>query len=312
MVYLLIFALASASGGGILQPWKNKIELGDNAYFVVSNGYALVQTYYEVSSSDDYDVNLLGKYVKVSTYKMCLKNSKITELKNFHYYFVPVATVYNEGVIESWICQVLDFKAHKQATYNDLRIGLVKGNGKVEVNESTNYSGTLLLNDNSTYYSYTLTDAHSAAQEKTVIYNKKGDVTGVYNGIYYDDVLVTFSGDTARFTDKDGNLKAILNSCTRKSLSLYTGTDILGNNALVEIKDGNVTIVDVTGYYNGYGDFYTKLDGSYEEFYTLDSTLTKIDYTCPTSNNFEYVATFNGVKYYIEESSTGSTVLYFE
>lgn len=289
----------------------NKITLNEDANVIVSNGYALVQTARIVSNTDDYDVCFGGEYIKVSTYKICLKNSKITELKNFHYIFEPVFVSYNDGVIDYWGCQVLDFKAHKQATANDLTIALLKGNGKIEVNESINFNGSLVLSENDTYYTYVVGASHSSASEQTVVYNKKGDVVGAYNGIYYDGITTTLNNETAKFIDKDGNVKAILNSCTRINFGLYVGKDILGNNALVEIKDGNAVIVDTHDYYYR-NEFYTKINGSTLEFYTADSTLTQIDYNVQTSSNFDYKTTVNGTRYYLAESASGSTLVYFE
>jgi len=290
----------------------NKVEFNDSATYLITNGYALVQTSYEVSSNEDYDINIFSKYLKVKTYKINLKDSKTTELKNFHYLLETISSVYNDGVIESWVCEALDFKAHKQATVNDFRLALVKGTGSVELNESINFSGDLVLSEKNTYYSYTIDDGHSNVNEQTVIYNKNGVVTGAYNGIYYDDVLAIVDGDKVSFMDKDGNLKAILYNFTRMSLGIYTGVDILGNQSLVEIKDGTVTIVDTSDYYGLYGEFFTKIDGSYVEYFTYDSTLTKIDYTNATSSTFEFVRTVNGISYYTETNSLGTTLLYFE
>ena len=291
----------------------NKIEFCEGAYYIVSNGYALVQTTKKVSSSEDYDIDLFGEFYQLSTYKICLKNSKVTELKNFHYFFMPLIPVYKDGVIENYICQAFDIKANKQATGNNYKVALINGKGKVEINEAVTYSGSLLLNDNDTYYGYRLSSAHQAVEEKTTVYNKKGDITAAYDGIYYDGITVNVNGDSATFIGKDGKLKAILSNFTRLSLGLYKGTDIFGNNVFVEIKDGDVIIADLGGYYSGFGEFLTKASGTTVEFYTYDATLTKLEFTLTTDDEMEYVAAYDGVSYYTcTNTSNEVTLVYFE
>jgi hypothetical protein len=52
---------------------------------IMGNGYVLFQTTTEVGINEKYDIYYGGAYLKVNTYKINLLNSKMTEVKDFHY-----------------------------------------------------------------------------------------------------------------------------------------------------------------------------------------------------------------------------------
>ena len=271
---------------------------------LISDGYSLLQTTQTVSSKDKYDVSYEGVYYKVNTYKINLLNSKMTKINGFHYYIVSYnSPLVKDGVMDSYLCNVVDFKTKKLATSIDARLALIKGNGKIKVHEAMGLPEGNIYSDGKTYYAYKTTTS-STESESTIIYDKKGNVKGVYDGIYYNDVLAKKNNSNMSFIDKNGNTVYLLNNYTRIAFDRYIGDDIYGNSVLVELSNGEVKTVDVNAY-NYNENYFTKVESTTRTFYSLDSSLEKFSFECSTSDNIVLLS--NG--FYRINYSDGTTQL---
>lgn len=301
----------------------NIVNIPDDVIY--SDGYYLYQTYKQVSANDKYDIFYGGKYLQVTTFKTNLLTSKTTKVDSFHYYIQNIASQFiskdedgNYKEVKGYICKVFDFKEKKSVTDKDLSIALVKGNGNVEVNKSLLQNNTnTVISDNNTYYSYSTNTTTS-----TVVNDKNGKVINVYDGTYYDGILIK-SDDNANYTfyDKNGNKVLYLKNTTKYSLDRYVGKDLLGNTLVACIVNGEIKIADLKGYNIATSKFLTKTDeDNYVTLYSFDNTLSEISIMfnatdCDFSDEYNYKEfVFGDYKYYFLEYLNSNTydVYYFK
>lgn len=284
----------------------------DETSTLISDGCFFYQTYKKVSASDDYDIFLNGEYLVVNSYSLNVKTSKLTKLKNFHYYVNrnSAELVIVDGVIDSFLCEVIDYKKKKNADESDVRLARLDAKGNIDVHEAMSLMSSSVVKVDKEYYVYNFSASHSTTQDATVVYDKNGNVKQVYDGIYYDGVTVNLYNETAYFTDKEGNTVYYLNSCTRIDAATYIGYDIQGTKMIVEIKDGNISKADCSGYTTFNSMLFTKTNGDNVEFYTYDSSLTSIGFSYDTTK--ESITSLGNGYYRVYNSNTGNTkVIYF-
>ena len=297
----------------------NIINVPDDS--IISNGYYLFQSYKEVSVNDKYDIFYGGKYLQVNTFKTSLLTSKTTKVNDFHYYFKNIADPLvskdedgNYKEIKGYVCQVFDFKEKKSVTDKDLKIALVKGNGNIEVNKSLLQSNTnTVISDGDNYYSYSTNTTTS-----TVVNDKNGKVINVYDGTYYDGILVK-SDDNANttFYDKNGNKVLYLKNAVKYSLNKYVGTDLFGNSLVACIDKGEIKTADLKDYQIATSKFLTKADSDTHmvSFYSFDNTLSEIfiqyDYTKLDMDEYISIADYDYYSLYDSAANT-YTVFYFK
>ena len=295
----------------------NKLVNSYSADFdIISHGYALFQEKKEVSKNDNYDIFINDSYYKITTYKINLLTSKLSEVKNFHYLLKDNgSTVFekdNDGnrvKVKGYAYPVYDFKEKKSVTTKDIKIAFVKGNGEIEINKSYSQTNTTaLLKDDNYYYSYNATT--------TVLNDLGGKVVEIYDGTFYDDVTIKTKDNFTTFTDKNGNVVLALKSCKAYALNKYIGTDLSGKKMLAVINSGsiNTAIIDDYTITDSNNSFLTKMDEENNvTFYSFDDTLTKIDFGyVKNNNNFTKYTTFEDVTFYKVVNSDGtSTLVYF-
>ena len=275
---------------------------------IFSDKYYLFQTRKEVSVNDSYDIFYQGKYLQIETYKMNILTSKISKVNNFHYLINEVTnSLYVDGVVSGSLCNVIDFKKDKHANDDDIRLALVKGNGNINVHEQMNPANGLVIVNNNEYTVYTF-GSHGSYTEYTTIYDKNGNVKETYNGISFKGILAYYDNGLCFANEKSKEVKFILKEYSRVSLEKYVGYDIFGNYVLVEITDGDVVITNINGYTNADG-FLTKKDGTKIEFFALESSLTKFDFSYDSATD-EFDIYYD---YYVKEDATGkTTIVYFK
>ena len=285
---------------------------------IISDGHMLYQTIKQVGVNDKYDIYYSGKYLQVNTFKINVLTSKVEKVSGFHYYITgtlsPLLTKDEEGnykELKGFFCNVYDFKEKKSVTDSDQKIALVKGNGNIEVNKSLMpTSARTVIDDGNNYYTYTSTTATG-----TIVNDKKGKVVGVYDGVYYDDVLVKFDGNNnATFYDKTGKKLLYLKSVTKYSLYKYVGTDLFGNTLIACIDGGELKTADLKDY-NFANGFVTKMDEeNVVTFYSFDNTLTKMNLEFDTDLlSFSHYRQYADYDYYcLYDSSNNYTVFYFK
>lgn len=286
---------------------------------IVSDGYGLTQLIQEVSSKDKYDLFYGGRYLKVKTYKYNLLNSKMSEVKNFHYYIAD----YGDWMIKydengnsicyiGAMCSVLDFKEKKTLFDADLKMAIIKGNGDIEVSKKlvpSSMSSNTVIDDNNTFYSYTTST--------TTVYDKNGKLIEVYDGIYYDGIIVR-NGDysTTNFIDKTGKVVLCLKNATAINRFKYTGYDKLGNFLVAIIDNGTVKTADLKDYNSNNSSYLEKVDeDNVHTFYAYDDTLTKMNLKYDSDDEtFDVLGTYEGTKYYYiyDQNDYTYAVLYFE
>ena len=251
---------------------------------IISNGYILYQDAKIVSQNEDYDLFYDGVYLKVETFKMCLKNSEISKVKNFKYYITGIEDgLLVDGVAEGFYCDAIDFSKKKNCTDADEKYCLIKGNGNISIHDGTTIINGKIIDNNNEYYVYKEVSFHASGKETTALYDKKGNLKKVYDGIFYDNILAVKEDDSIRFTTSEGKTKFVLNDANRIDYSKYYGLDISGNIVLVEINNGELVITNINGY-TVYEDlFLYKAEANIVSFYTLDSTITKVDFSYDTS-----------------------------
>jgi len=273
---------------------------------IISDGYALYQTKKIVTLNDDYDVFYNNKYYVVDTYKLNLKTSKITKLKNFKYVITtdprPIVSKDKTEII-GYRTKVYDYTNKKAVTSEDLKAAVVKGNGSIKIQEALTpalKNGNVVY-DGDKYYSYDTT------KYTTTVFDKSGNILDVYQGIYYDDVLVQRLNTTYSFFDKDGKALVILYGGTGfVNFSQYIGYDLLGKQVLVTISNGNITITDITDY--EYENYYFKRENSDAtgyDLYSLDSTLTSLEFTIKNSDDVDHAYQTTTRDFYIIEHEDG-------
>ena len=284
----------------------NHLVLSSNVSLsVVNDGYILFQTTEVVTKDDKYDIFYDGKYLVVNTYKINMLTSKVTKIKDFHYYIISSSNnpMYVEDKFIGGICKVIDYKTKKNAIYEDNRTALVKSNGKIKFQEAMSAKHDLAIQIEKEYYYYDLGNNDSNfSNEKTVVYGKNGEIKKTYEGIYYENVLI--KGDESRliFINDDNKGLASLTSYTRINLGKYTGTDINGKKVLVEVDNGSVNITDITGYTIYNNTFLTKTNETLTTAYSFDSSLTNL--------GFEYTSISDlGNDCFRLYNSTGSSVV---
>ena len=280
---------------------------------VVTDGYLLFQTTKNVSVSDDYDIYYSNNYQVVKTYKMNLKDSKVTEVKDFKYListansFTPIV---EDEQIKGYYCYVYDFSKDKVVDNTDLKMARIDGKGNITVHNAMTLNGNQVIKDDKEYYVYNIASAHSNINETTTVYDKNGKVKSVCEGIYYDGITAIDEIGRIRFEDKDGKTLLVLTDFVRIDLSKYYGIDALGKKILVEIKDGSITKTDITDYNIYDNKALTKRNGDNIEFYTLDSTLTSLGLSYDTTT--ETITSITNGFYRVTNSSTyDSKVIYF-
>lgn len=277
---------------------------------IISDGYMLYQTIKQVGVNGKYDIYYNGEYLQVNTFRVNMLTSKVEKVDGFHYLLKlttlsPLITKDEEGnseELKGFFCKVYDFKEKKSVTDNDLKLALVKGNGNIEVNKSLLPSTTgEVIDDGNNYYTYT-----STTTTGTVVNDKKGKVVGVYDGTYYDGILVKTDNDAnTTFYDKTGKKVLYLKNAVCYSLNKYVGTDLFGNTLVACIDNGEVKTADLKGYKIASNGFVTKTsEDALVTFYSFDNTLSPISIQyyatdCEFSDEYEYNEyEFNGYKYY--------------
>lgn len=280
-----------ANSGEALLIFKNDTFVNSAviASTIISDGYSLLQTRQTVSANEKYDISYEGVYYKINTYKISLLNSKMTKLNGFHYFINSYESiVYKDGIIDSCLCEVVDFKEKKLATSIDVRLALIKGNGSIKVHEAMGLAEGKIYSDKDTYYAYKTANSYTD-DESTIIYDKKGNVKAFYNGIYYNDVLAKKNISDMSFVDKNGKVVYVLYNYERIAFDRYIGEDIYGNSVLVQLSNGEVEIVDINAYaYNE--NYFTKVDSTTRTFYSLDKSLDKFSFECTTSDQISYLS----------------------
>ncbi len=279
---------------------------------IISDGYALYQIKNKVTAKDDYDVFIDDTYYVVDTYKINLKDSKITKLKNFKYYIVP--SIHTSPVLSKdkeeivgYNVYVYDYSNKKLVTSADKKVAVVKGNGNIKLQEALTPTLKAVVQDGEKYYSYDTTN------EVTTVFDVNGKILEVYQGIYYDDVLVQKSSTTYTFFDKNGKTLFVLyGGSGRINLSKYVGYDMLGKQVLVTISNGAITTTDVSDYdYDDTGFFVKEnSDSTGISYYSFDSTLTDLELTFNYVDDVDDIYSYDNCYYYeIEDGNTGERSL---
>lgn len=286
---------------------------------IMGNGYVLFQKITEVGINEKYDIYYGGAYLKVNTYKINLLNSKMTEVKNFHYlisgYIDYVYSKDDEGNItdvKGYMVKVFDFKEKKSVTASDVKVAIVKGNGDIEINKKLIQDNTDdIILDDKYYYSYN--------DETTVVRDKNGKIIDIYNGCYFDGVKAIFdSNDNCTFINKEGKKVLYLKDTEFYYYNKFTGTNLFGEKVIVTIENGEIKTAKIDGYTLFKTDeFFTKTDSeeNYVTFYTFDDTLTRIDLGYDSDEyTFSYGQTYDGRLIYslINKDDNTVTMLYFK
>ena len=267
---------------------------------IVNNKYLLFQTAKSVTKADDYDFYFKesGQYLKIETFKMCLLDSKITKLDDFHYYLIsnagePLVEKTKNGYrIESALTAAIDFKDKKEASLTDIRIASIKGNGDIQVHTAMNYmEDTIKIND--TYYAF--------VGEQTYEIDKKGNIKKAYDGFYYNGVSVVRNSNTQVYSfSKNGKQEFILKNGKKLGFAKYMGEDIYKKKVIVEVtKDGDIAITNIDGYtYDENIKLFYKVEDGKRTYYTLDSSLTAFETTFDSTVTISQYTDFNGEMYY--------------
>lgn len=284
---------------------------------IMSDGCFLNQVTKEVGDKDKYDLFYDGKYLQVKTYKYSLVDSKMTELKNFHYYIADygdgVLTYDEEGNVKEIIgatCSVLDFKEKKTLFATDLKGALIKGNGQIEISKHLVPSFGNVIEDNDTFYCY--------GNTTTTVNDKNGKVVEIYDGIYYDGITVVAGAkNTTNFIDKTGKILLSLKDAESVNRFKYIGYDLYGKKLVVVIEYGVIKTAEIGSYFISIDKaFLTKTDDdNVVTFYSYDDELTPINYQFDSDDvEFEDYKTYEGIKYYVSEDKTENTytLLYFK
>ena len=290
---------------------------------ITSNGYTLFQVITEVGINDKYDIYYGGKYMTVKTYKICLANSKMTEVKDFHYYLKnDIDEVYSQDEdgnlkeLKGTLYKVFDFKEKKAVVDSDAKVALIKGNGSIEVNKKLIQDGTNdVIMDDKYYYSYN--------DDKTVVSDKNGKVINVYDGYYFEGVKIvksySYDGSIAgyNFFDKDGKKVLYLTDVAEYAYNRYTGKNLFGEKTIVIIDNGVIKTANIDDYTAVEDEFIVKMDltENYCTFYTCDDTLTKLDLEFDADDYaFGYAGTYgNKIMYSLANNDDDTvTVFYFK
>ena len=275
---------------------------------IIGNGYMLFQSVKEVSKNEEYDVFYDGEYLKVETFKMCLKDSTVSKVKNFPYLidYVDYPFVSDEQ-INGYYCGIVDFSKNKNASDIDYKFALIKGNGNIIIHDGTPIFGGNIIEKDNEYYVYN--DSYYSI-DYTAVYDNKGNLKKLYDGIYYDDILAKSSINTMYFSNKEGQTIYVLNDYERINYAEYCGYDVLGNYVLVEINNGQIIKTNIDGYEILDNEFLSKeVDGVYS-LYTLDSNITSVDFSFDTATE-TYYGIYNEYYCVINRDTNKVKIIYY-